>query len=108
MESDVDAFICVYPFFAFKTNPVSSDVTFCSTLGQGRLDGALCSFSTEEKLEYLRKAHEAGIRNIEMESTVFAAMCGVCNIKGTLRTFPLINLSNHSWGYQMANHSNLN
>ncbi|KAF5899665.1 uridine phosphorylase 2, partial [Clarias magur] len=49
--------------------------------GQGRLDGALCSFSTEEKLEYLRKAHEAGIRNIEMESTVFAAMCGVCNIK---------------------------
>uniref|UniRef100_A0A667ZV82 Uridine phosphorylase n=1 Tax=Myripristis murdjan TaxID=586833 RepID=A0A667ZV82_9TELE len=50
--------------------------------GQGRLDGALCSFSPEEKLEYLRKAHEAGVRNIEMESTVFAAMCRVCGLKG--------------------------
>ncbi|MBN3306229.1 UPP2 phosphorylase, partial [Amia calva] len=52
--------------------------------GQGRLDGALCSFSTEDKLEYLRKAHEAGVRNIEMESTVFAAMCRVCGLKGIL------------------------
>lgn len=51
--------------------------------GQGRLDGALCSFSQEEKLEYLRKAYEAGVRNIEMESTVFAAMCRVCGLKGT-------------------------
>lgn len=62
---------------------VISDITSCSTIGQGRLDGALCSFSTEEKLDYLRKAHEAGIKNIEMESTVFAAMCRVCNLKGT-------------------------
>uniref|UniRef100_A0A672HT42 Uridine phosphorylase n=1 Tax=Salarias fasciatus TaxID=181472 RepID=A0A672HT42_SALFA len=46
--------------------------------GQGRLDGALCSFSHEDKLEYLRKAYDAGVRNIEMESTVFAAMCRVC------------------------------
>ncbi|XP_056320900.1 uridine phosphorylase 2 isoform X2 [Danio aesculapii] len=49
--------------------------------GQGRLDGAVCSFSTEEKFEYLRKASEAGVRNIEMESSVFAAMCHVCNLK---------------------------
>ena len=56
--------------------------------GQGRLDGALCSFSTEEKLEYLRKAHEAGVRNIEMESTVFAAMSRVCNLKGRVSSFP--------------------
>uniref|UniRef100_A0A287DDP4 Uridine phosphorylase 2 n=1 Tax=Ictidomys tridecemlineatus TaxID=43179 RepID=A0A287DDP4_ICTTR len=35
------------------------------TMCQGRLDRALCSFSKEKK-------------NIEMESTVFAAMCGVC------------------------------
>lgn len=54
--------------------------------GQGRLDGALCSFSPEEKLEYLRKAYEAGVRNIEMESTVFAAMCRVCGLKGTVVT----------------------
>jgi len=58
-------------------------ITCFSCIGQGRLDGALCSFSTEEKFEYLRKANEAGVRNIEMESTVFAAMCRVCNLKGT-------------------------
>ncbi|XP_053483462.1 uridine phosphorylase 2 [Ictalurus furcatus] len=59
--------------------------------GQGRLDGALCSFSTEEKLEYLKKAHEAGIKNIEMESTVFAAMCRVCNLKAAVICVTLLN-----------------
>lgn len=57
-------------------------VLCCFSIGQGRLDGALCSFSHEEKLEYLRKAYDAGVRNIEMESTVFAAMCRVCGLKG--------------------------
>ncbi|XP_047909997.1 uridine phosphorylase 2 isoform X2 [Anser cygnoides] len=52
--------------------------------GQGRLDGALCSFSSEKKLEYLKRAHEAGVRNIEMESTAFAAMCGLCGLKGSM------------------------
>uniref|UniRef100_A0A668A4L5 Uridine phosphorylase 2 n=1 Tax=Myripristis murdjan TaxID=586833 RepID=A0A668A4L5_9TELE len=59
--------------------------------GQGRLDGALCSFSPEEKLEYLRKAHEAGVRNIEMESTVFAAMCRVCGLKAAVICVTLLN-----------------
>uniref|UniRef100_H0XFD1 Uridine phosphorylase n=1 Tax=Otolemur garnettii TaxID=30611 RepID=H0XFD1_OTOGA len=49
--------------------------------GQGRLDGALCSFSREKKLDYLKRAYRAGVRNIEMESTVFAAMCGLCGLK---------------------------
>ncbi|XP_046903846.1 uridine phosphorylase 2 isoform X2 [Hypomesus transpacificus] len=59
--------------------------------GQGRLDGALCSFSPEEKQEYLRSAHEAGVRNIEMESTVFAAMCRVCGIKAAVVCVTLLN-----------------
>lgn len=50
--------------------------------GQGRLDGALCSFSSEKKLEYLKRAYDAGVRNIEMESTAFAALCGLCGLKG--------------------------
>ncbi|NXQ36294.1 UPP2 phosphorylase, partial [Alaudala cheleensis] len=50
--------------------------------GQGRLDGALCSFSSEKKLEYLRRAYATGVRNIEMESTAFAALCGLCGLKG--------------------------
>lgn len=59
--------------------------------GQGRLDGALCSFSPEEKLEYLRKAYEAGVRNIEMESTVLAAMCRVCGLKAAVICVALLN-----------------
>ncbi|XP_016008315.1 uridine phosphorylase 2 isoform X2 [Rousettus aegyptiacus] len=51
--------------------------------GQGRLDGALCSFSREKKVDYLKRAYKAGIRNIEMESTVFAAMCRLCGLKDT-------------------------
>ncbi|KFQ31549.1 Uridine phosphorylase 2, partial [Mesitornis unicolor] len=50
--------------------------------GQGRLDGALCSFSSEKKVEYLQRAYAAGVRNIEMESTAFAALCGLCGLKG--------------------------
>ena len=50
--------------------------------GQGRLDGALCSFSNEKKLQYLKRAHDAGVRNIEMESTAFAALCGPCGLRG--------------------------
>lgn len=51
--------------------------------GQGRLDGALCSYTEEDKQEYLRAALAAGVRNIEMESTVFAALCRACGLRGT-------------------------
>jgi hypothetical protein len=50
--------------------------------GQGRLDGALCSYTEKDKQAYLRAAHAAGIRNIEMESSVFAAMCSMCGLRG--------------------------
>ncbi|KAM8826481.1 uridine phosphorylase 1 isoform 1-T1 [Synchiropus picturatus] len=43
--------------------------------GQGRLDGAFCPFTEQDKQEYLRSAREAGVCNMEMESSVFAAMC---------------------------------
>uniref|UniRef100_A0A8B9ES05 Uridine phosphorylase n=1 Tax=Anser cygnoides TaxID=8845 RepID=A0A8B9ES05_ANSCY len=59
--------------------------------GQGRLDGALCSFSSEKKLEYLKRAHEAGVRNIEMESTAFAAMCGLCGLKAAVVCVALLD-----------------
>eukprot|EP00929_Paragymnodinium_shiwhaense_P100089 TRINITY_DN6213_c0_g1_i1.p1 TRINITY_DN6213_c0_g1~~TRINITY_DN6213_c0_g1_i1.p1 ORF type:complete len:339 (-),score=99.46 TRINITY_DN6213_c0_g1_i1:218-1234(-) len=42
--------------------------------GQGRLDGALSSWYTaEDKLEFLKKAHSLGVRNIEMECQCFLA-----------------------------------
>nr|XP_023695893.1 uridine phosphorylase 2-like [Paramormyrops kingsleyae] len=65
--------------------------TFDFYEGQGRLDGALCSFSPEEKLEYLHKAHKAGVRNIEMESTVFAAMCHICGLRAAVVCVTLLD-----------------
>ena len=36
--------------------------------GQGRLDGALCDYTEADKMEFLERAKEEGVRNIEMES----------------------------------------
>lgn len=51
-------------------------------IGQARLDGAICTYTEEEKMQYLKAAYEAGIRNIEMESSVFAAMCNISGLRG--------------------------
>ncbi|XP_032498786.1 uridine phosphorylase 1 isoform X1 [Phocoena sinus] len=59
--------------------------------GQGRLDGALCSYAEKDKQEYLRAAYEAGIRNIEMESSVFAAMCNACGLRAAVVCVTLLN-----------------
>ena len=42
---------------------------------QGRLDGAFCEYSVEDKFAFLQRAHELGVKNIEMESASFAAFC---------------------------------
>ncbi|XP_078539986.1 uridine phosphorylase 2 isoform X3 [Lissotriton helveticus] len=59
--------------------------------GQGRLDGALCSFSSQEKFDYLMRANNAGVRNIEMESSVFAAMCHLCGLKAAVVCVTLLD-----------------
>lgn len=35
-------------------------------------------------MQYLKAAYDAGIRNIEMESSVFAAMCNISGVRGKL------------------------
>lgn len=35
--------------------------------GQGRLDGAFCDFTEQDKMEYLEKLRDFGVVNIEME-----------------------------------------
>jgi len=53
--------------------------------GQGRLDGALQpGYTSKEKIKYLKKAAGAGVLNIEMESTAFAAFCSRANIAGAI------------------------
>ena len=55
-------------------------------IGQGRLDGAFCDYSEEDKMSFLNEIYEKGVRNIEMESLCFAAMCHHAGIKGCLLT----------------------
>ena len=50
--------------------------------GQARLDGAFCSYTQEDKQDYLARAYASGVRNIEMESSVFASMCKLSGLKG--------------------------
>ncbi|XP_004676588.1 PREDICTED: uridine phosphorylase 1 [Condylura cristata] len=59
--------------------------------GQGRLDGALCSYTEKEKQEYLQEAYQVGIRNIEMESLVFAAMCRACGLRAAVVCVTLLD-----------------
>lgn len=42
--------------------------------GQGRLDGAFCSYTQEEKMQYLQSLYTNGVRNIEMEAVPFSAL----------------------------------
>ncbi|XP_053537185.1 uridine phosphorylase 1 [Ictalurus punctatus] len=59
--------------------------------GQARLDGAFCSYTEEEKQNYLSEAYAAGVRNIEMESSVFAAMCKLSNIRAAVVCLTLLD-----------------
>ena len=47
----------------------------CVCAGQGRLDGAVCEHSEEEKMAFLQRAHKTGIVNIEMECAAMASLC---------------------------------
>ncbi|NXQ97154.1 UPP2 phosphorylase, partial [Sagittarius serpentarius] len=73
---------CSKEILGFPTHVGHTTCTYDFYEGQGRLDGASCSFSSEKKLEYLKRAYDAGVRNIEMVSTVIAALCGLCGLKG--------------------------
>uniref|UniRef100_A0A4W5RVW9 Uridine phosphorylase 1 n=1 Tax=Hucho hucho TaxID=62062 RepID=A0A4W5RVW9_9TELE len=59
--------------------------------GQARLDGAFCSYTEKDKQDYLTKAYEAGVRNIEMESSVFAAMCKLSGLKAAVVCVTLLD-----------------
>ncbi|XP_037533130.1 uridine phosphorylase 1 [Nematolebias whitei] len=59
--------------------------------GQARLDGAFCSYTEEDKHAYLTKAREAGVYNIEMESSVFAAMCNLSGLRAAVVCVTLLD-----------------
>ncbi|CAI8040744.1 Uridine phosphorylase 2 [Geodia barretti] len=49
--------------------------------GQGRVDGAVCEHSDEQKMDFLRRAHSCGVVNIEMECTAMSSLCRLTGYK---------------------------
>lgn len=62
--------------------------------GQGRLDGAFCEYTEQDKLEFLNKIRDAGVINMEMESLAFAALCTHAGIRGAVICVTLLNRLN--------------
>ncbi|VDO79114.1 unnamed protein product [Soboliphyme baturini] len=59
--------------------------------GEARLDGALCSYTEEEKMQFIQKAYALGVRNMEMEATCFAAMCLRAHFKAAVICVALLD-----------------
>ncbi|XP_077993959.1 uridine phosphorylase 1-like [Glandiceps talaboti] len=59
--------------------------------GQARLDGAFCGYDDNDKMEYLQKAHELGVKNVEMESLCFASMTNRGKIMGAVICVTLLD-----------------
>ncbi|XP_037130453.1 uridine phosphorylase 1 [Syngnathus acus] len=75
----------------FKTVMGNTMCTLDFYEGQGRLDGAFCLYTEKDKHKYLTKAKEAGVCNIEMESTVFAAMCKLSGLRAAVVCTTLVD-----------------
>lgn len=55
------------------------------------MDGAFCDYTLDDKLKFLQKIHDAGVRNIEMESASFAAMCNRANVSAAVLCVTLLD-----------------
>ncbi|CAK8693141.1 unnamed protein product [Clavelina lepadiformis] len=59
---------------------------------QGRLDGALCSYKEKDKMEFIKRCHDKfGIKNMEMESACFIAMCNRANVNCAVICVTIVN-----------------
>ena len=52
--------------------------------GQGRLDGAICEYTEQDKIKFLNKISDLGIVNMEMEALVFAALTHKVGIRSAV------------------------
>ncbi|GFS08961.1 uridine phosphorylase [Elysia marginata] len=59
--------------------------------GQARLDGAFCDYQEKDKMTFLKKVHESGVCNIEMESLCFASYCHRAGIRGAVVCVTLLD-----------------
>ena len=58
---------------------------------QGRMDGSMCRFASEDRMNFLQKLKSKNIMNIEMESVVFAGMCREANVHFAVICVGLLN-----------------
>ncbi|GMT29243.1 hypothetical protein PFISCL1PPCAC_20540, partial [Pristionchus fissidentatus] len=59
--------------------------------GQMRLDGFFCEYTQQDKMSFLSDLHSRGVRNIEMESTAFAALTGRAGMRAAVVCVALLN-----------------
>lgn len=59
--------------------------------GQGRVDGAFCNYTAEDKMNYMKHLKENGVKNIEMESTCFTAMTHMAKCRSAVICVVLVN-----------------
>lgn len=70
-------------------NTISTDGFFEE---QCRLDGAFCEYTDEDKLNFLRRAHDDfGVRNFEMECTCLAGLCNRAGLECAIVCPALLN-----------------
>lgn len=62
--------------------------------GQGRLDGAICEYTLEDKMTFLQSLADAGVCNIEMEARLIAAFCHKLHIPVAVVCVTLLNRLN--------------
>ncbi len=55
------------------------------------MDGAFCEFDEDRKMSYLRRLNAAGVMNIEMEATCFAALTHLAGIRSAVVCVSLLN-----------------
>ena len=63
----------------------------CFALGQGRLDGAFCEYTSKDKDNYMLRLKDAGVTNIEMESTAFVALTHKAGFKSAVVCVTLLD-----------------
>ncbi|XP_034127431.1 uridine phosphorylase 1 isoform X2 [Drosophila guanche] len=71
----------VRPDDGFQIISANTMGTDCFYEGQGRTDGAICEYTAEDKMKFLHKCHDLGIRNIEMEASFFASITQKIGVK---------------------------
>ena len=59
--------------------------------GQARLDGAFCEYTNADKNEYLERLQVAGVANIEMEATAFAALTHMAGFRSAVVCVTLVD-----------------